>query len=195
MNTMADTAFSATGAPAKAERVCFHCGLPLSATTYGVVIDGEARETCCRGCQAVVQAIVDHGLASYYRHRTALPQGQPPDIDEALAKLRLYDLPEVQRGFVHEVDGSAGGQSKEASLLLDGITCAACVWLIEQRLMRLEGVREVAVNYATRRARVVWDGRRIALSAILRAVADLGYGAQPYDSARSDDALKRERRT
>jgi len=56
-------------------------------------------------------------------------------------------------------------------------------------------VHEAAVNYATRRVRVRWDGRRIVLSEILPRGRDLGYAAQPYDSARSDDALKRERRT
>ena len=123
--------------PANAERDCFHCGLPLPAVSYSVVIDGAAHDTCCRGCQAVAQTIVDNGLASYYRHRTVLPQAQPSNGDDILAQLRLYDLPEIQRGFVREAD--AGEHGKEASLLLDGITCAACVWLIEQRLARLAG--------------------------------------------------------
>ena len=193
MSTIADTAFSAASAPAKAGRACFHCGLPLPAKSYQVLVEGVARDTCCRGCQAVAQTIIDNGLASYYRHRSVLPQSQPASPRDMLDRLRLYDLPEIQRGFVHDAD--AAGQVKEAALLLDGITCAARVWLIEQRLARLEGVHEAAVNYATRRARVRWDGRRIALSEILRAVAALGYGAQPYDSARSDDALKRERRS
>jgi Cu2+-exporting ATPase len=192
MSMAADAAVSAASAPAKAARECFHCGLPLPATAYAVVIDGVTRDTCCRGCQAVAQTIADNGLASYYRHRTVLPQSQPTTGDDMLAKLRLYDLPEIQRGFVRAADATE--HEKEASLLLDGITCAACVWLIEQRLARLAGVQEAAVNYATRRARVRWDERRIPLSEILRAVADLGYGAQPYDSARSDDALRRERR-
>ena len=189
---MADTPFPAASAPARTEHACFHCGLPLPATTFAVTVDGVSHETCCRGCQAVAQTIADNGLASYYRHRTVLPQPQSAAGRDVPDRLRLYDFPEVQRGFVH--DAGPGRHGKEASLLLDGITCAACVWLIEQRLMRLEGVREVAVNYATRRARVVWEEERITLSEILRAIADLGYGAQPYDSTRSDDALKRERR-
>ena len=189
---MAGTAFSVASAPAEVERACFHCGLPLPATAYAVTVDGVPHDTCCRGCQAVAQTIVDNGLASYYRHRSVLPQ-RPDAMPDSLQKLRLYDLPEVQRGFVRTV--AAVEDAKEASLLLDGITCAACVWLIEQRLAQLEGVHEAAVNYATRRVRVRWDGRRIVLSEILRAIADLGYAAQPYDSARSDDALKRERRT
>lgn len=172
---------------------CFHCGLPLPmAGGYPVMVDGTACQTCCRGCQAVAQTIIDHGLASYYRHRSALPQSQQAASRKALDELRLYDLPEIQRGFVHDTE--AAPHEKEAALLLDGVTCAACVWLIEQRLAKIEGVSEVAINYATRRACVRWDERRTRLSEILRAVAVLGYGAQPYDVARSDDAQRRERR-
>ena len=189
---MADTAFSAASAPTEAGSACFHCGLPLPAMVYAVTVDGVAHDTCCRGCQAVAQTIIDNGLASYYRHRSVLPQSQPASARDVLDRLRLYDLPEMQQGFVRNAD--AGEHGKEAALLLDGITCAACVWLIEQRLAQLEGVHEAAVNYATRRVRVRWDESRIALSEILGAIADLGYGAQPYDSARADDALRRERR-
>ena len=169
---------------------CFHCGLPLAGDRYDVTVDGRAETTCCRGCQAVAQTIVQHGLASYYRHRTAPAERSAPP-GETLTRLKLYDLPEVQRSFVRD----SGPHEKEATLLLEGITCAACVWLIEQRLGSLDGVRGVDINYAARRARVRWDERRTQLSEVLRAVADLGYRAQAYDGAGSDTALRNERRT
>ena len=169
--------------------ICFHCGLPLTGASYPVRVDDRRRDTCCRGCQAVAQTIVDHGLASYYRYRSA-PAPRLEAAPDLLARLKLYDLPEVQRGFVCE----SGPHEKEATLLLEGITCAACVWLIEQRLAALEGVRSAEINYAAHRARVRWDERRTRLSAILCAIADLGYGAQAYDGARSDTTLRAERR-
>lgn len=168
---------------------CFHCGLPLDASVYPVMVDNGMRDTCCRGCQAVVQTIIDNGLGAYYRNRTALsPTARNAGVP---AELSAYDQPEVQRGFVRDVP--AGAHEKEAALLIDGVTCAACVWLIEQRLARLPGVSAVSLNYATRRARVRWDTRATALSAVLRAVADLGYTAQPYDSGRAEQRLRRER--
>jgi Cu2+-exporting ATPase len=190
MNTILEAPLPAFYPSHQAGAACFHCGLPLPATTYAVVVDGAAYATCCRGCQAVAQTIADNGLTSYYRYRSAPPLSQP--ARDATEALRLYDLPEIQQGFVRDAD--AATREKEAALLLDGITCAACVWLIEQRLARLEGVRGVAINYATRRARVRWDARLARLSDILQAVADLGYGAQPYDRARSDIARQREHR-
>lgn len=168
---------------------CFHCGLPLDASVYPVLVDSVTRSTCCRGCQAVAQTIIDNGLGAYYRNRTALsPTARNAGVP---AELNAYDLSEVQRGFVRDMP--AGTHEKEASLLIDGVTCAACVWLIEQRLARLPGVSAVSLNYATRRARVRWDTQITALSTVLRAVADLGYTAHPYDSGRAEEGLRRER--
>ncbi len=170
---------------------CFHCGLPLGDTVFSLVLDGAGQDTCCRGCQAVVQTIIDNGLTAYYRNRSA-PAPVVREHDPALAELGLYDLPEVQRSFVREVN--AATHEQEVLLLIDGVTCAACVWLIEQQLARQPGVLSVALNYTTRRARVSWDDRIIALSGILRAVAALGYAAQPYDGNRAEAQYQRARR-
>ena len=51
-------------------------------------------------------------------------------------------------------------QAREATLLLEGITCAACVWLNEQQLARTPGVLAIEINYTTHRARVRWDPAR-----------------------------------
>ena len=46
--------------------------------------------------------------------------------------------------------------SREVSLLIDGMTCGACVALIETWLARQPGVAAASVNYANRRALVRW---------------------------------------
>ncbi len=170
---------------------CYHCGLPVpQGLTFSVAIAGAPRQMCCAGCQAVAQAIIDNGLDDYYRHRDALPESPREALPAVLGELTLYDHPDVQKGFVRPLSE----QEREASLILEGITCAACVWLNEQHLTRQTGVIAVEINYATRRARVRWDERRIRLSGILAAVAAIGYQAHPYDAARSEEIAKRERR-
>ena len=82
---------------------------------------------------------------------------------------------------------------REAVLILEGITCAACVWLNERHLKQLPGVKSVQVNYASHRARVAWDSREITLSRILQEIQLLGYNAHPY-SALQADALRQSRR-
>jgi Cu2+-exporting ATPase len=166
--------------------------LPVSAgVEFPVVIDGAKRQMCCAGCQAVAQAIVENGLGDYYRHRDAMPESQKEALPEALGELGLFDHPDFQKSFVRPLDEHA----REAALLLEGITCAACVWLNEQHVASLPGVTAIDINYATRRARVRWDERQIQLSDILAAIQAIGYRAYPYDEARSEQIAKRERRS
>ena len=170
---------------------CYHCGLPIPpGADFPVDIDGAPRAMCCAGCQAVAQAIVANKLTEYYRHRDALPESPREALPVELQELGLFDHPEVQRNFVRPV----GEHEREAALILEGITCAACVWLNEAHIARQPGVTAVDINYATRRARVRWDERQIRLSQILEAIAAIGYRAHPYDTMRSEQLAQKERR-
>ena len=170
---------------------CYHCGLPIPSTAeFPVEVDGRRREMCCTGCQAVAQAIVANGLDDYYRHRDAMPESPRESLPQALQELGLFDHPEVQKNFVRPV----GEHEREAALILEGITCAACVWLNEAHIAKQPGVTAVDINYATRRARVRWDERQIRLSQILEAVAAIGYRAHPYDTAKSEQLAQKERK-
>ena len=174
---------------------CYHCGLPVAAgLDLSVTIAGEPRAMCCLGCQGVARAIVDNGLADYYRNREALPAAAiaPREaVPALLAGLKLYDHADFQKSFVRVL----GEAEREASLIIEGITCAACIWLNEQQVARLAGVTGVDINFATRRARVRWDERRIRLSDILAAIAAIGYRAYPSDAAKSEALARAERRS
>ncbi|HEY8554423.1 MAG TPA: heavy metal translocating P-type ATPase [Burkholderiales bacterium] len=186
---MTTAAVLAGGALPASRADCFHCGLPVPEdATYAIEWEGERRPLCCRGCEAVAEAIVRAGLGEYYRRRTEAPPS-PRARAEIPEELRIYDHPELQRRFVR-----TDGDRREATLILEGVTCPACVWLNEQTLRRLPGVQAVRANYATQRAQVVWDAARLRLSDILEAVRALGYRAHPYDPARHQELLARERR-
>lgn len=171
--------------------LCYHCGLPApERVDLYVQIEKTSRPMCCRGCQAVAQAIVDNGLVDYYRSRTAMPESGQEILPSEIKKLALYDHPDIQRSFVID----AGEHSKEAVLILEGITCAACVWLNERHLKQLAGVQSVEVNYANHRARVAWDERQIELSRILQEIQLLGYNAHPYSAWQADQVRKTQRK-
>jgi len=145
---------------------------------------------CCYGCQAVARAIVESGNADFYRHRTEVsPTGQET-VPEFIRQTQVYDHPAVQKTFVRREDGSV----REAALMLEGIVCAACVWLNERHVSRLPGVLDMQVNYATHRARIRWDDSRIRLSEILQAIHDIGYVAHPYDPQQLQQSFERERK-
>jgi Cu2+-exporting ATPase len=176
---------------APTEHACYHCGLTIPAgIDLKVSVSGEPRAMCCEGCRAVAEAIVTNGLEAYYTNRDSLPESPREARPEILDSLSLYDQAEFQKTFVRAL----GEHEQEAALVLEGITCAACVWLNEQHVARLPGVLAVEVNYTTRRARVRWDDRQIALSRILKAIADIGYRAHPFDPARQEAVAQKERR-
>ena len=169
---------------------CYHCGLPAAADSdFSTVVLGERRSMCCHGCQAVAEAIVENGLQDYYSYRTELPKTAQDLVPEEMRELALYDHPEMQKGFVLGADGEV----KQASLILEGVTCAACIWLNERHLKQLPGVREVAFNYATHRARIAWDDQATSLSRILAEIRKLGYHAHPF-SAQQQEALRQQQR-
>lgn len=172
------------------EANCFHCGLPVPfGASYEVTILDKARPMCCHGCQAVAEAIVAGGLESFYEHRTAPSRRVEDLVPDELRQMELYDQERLQQGFVHQ----ESEQLRSASLILEGITCAACVWLSERHVKALDGVVEFSVNYSSHRARVRWDASRIQLSEILKAIAAIGYIAHPFDPGRQEAVYKKER--
>lgn len=171
---------------------CFHCGLPVPVgTDYTVTIAGERHRLCCRGCEAVAEAIVAAGLEDFYHHRTQPSQRPEELVPPALRELTLYDQPDLQTSFVR----SKGENLREASLILEGIVCAACVWLNERHVKALPGVVAFHINYSTHRAQLTWDTSQIQLSDILKAIAAIGYRAHPFDPQRQESLHKKERAT
>jgi len=155
---------------------CFHCGLPTAQVgPWRAPVLGAPRDFCCAGCLAVASAIASAGHAAYYETREqagAKPQGMPDAL--------VYDDPQAQKQFTVSI----APHERSATLILEGIRCAACLWLNEQTLRRLPGVLRADINYATRRAQVAWDPSRIRLSQIIEAVRAVGYDAYPYDPSR-----------
>ncbi|WP_458525548.1 heavy metal translocating P-type ATPase [Onishia taeanensis] len=172
---------------------CYHCGNPVpSGAPWRLTLDDKAHPLCCPGCEAVAHAIVAGGLAGYYRFRTELPERPANDAASRAARAetwQVFDDPALQDAFVH-----ADGDGLTATLAVDGITCAACAWLIEHRLNALEGVTASAVNLSHHRLRVSWDPARIALSQLLAELAAIGYPAQPYEPDQAAQRLKQDER-
>ncbi len=164
------------------EPCCFHCGLPAAADTqWTVAIDGVERQMCCPGCAAVAQAIVDAGQASWYGTREGYA-ATAAGADALPPELALYRNDDPR--FVLDATDC------EAVLLVDGIRCAACVWLIERRLLQLPGVVQAEMNVATGRLRVRWRKDGCEAAEVLRTLHAIGYPAWPYDAARHSRQLQ-----
>lgn len=166
---------------------CFHCGLPVPAGThFQIRFHDKARDLCCGGCAAVARTIIDAGLDAYYINRTANAQ-TPATVGKVNA---LFDLANVQPVYVTAPDAIL----RQADLYIDGITCAACVWLAESTLARVPGVTSASVNQITHRATVTWHAGATALAPLLDALSGVGLGAQPATANARFEARRRGRR-
>ncbi|MGD8116752.1 MULTISPECIES: heavy metal translocating P-type ATPase [unclassified Vibrio] len=166
---------------------CYHCGeeVPVN-TDYKVEILGDIREMCCPGCETVAQTIVDSGLVSYYQYRTA-PAEKADLVPEQLQALIHYDNDDVQSEFVRNSE-----HCSEVTLSLDGVSCAACAWLIEKQVSNKSGVVSIRVNTTTNRALLAWDKTQVRLSELLSLIHQLGYKAAPFEADKQEAAYHQQ---
>ncbi|PSV53713.1 heavy metal translocating P-type ATPase [Photobacterium sp. GB-1] len=157
---------------------CYHCGDPVpSGCQFEVEILGQLRSMCCPGCEAVATTIVKSGLTSYYEYRTE-PAEKADLVPEQFKSLSLYDHADIQQDFVRTTDQNFS----EVSLSVEGVSCAACAWLIEKQLVREDGVISIRVNTTTNRALLVWDTEKVQLSHLLTVIHNIGYQASPFEA-------------
>ncbi|PSF11121.1 heavy metal translocating P-type ATPase [Marinobacter shengliensis] len=170
---------------------CFHCGEPADGhPPITLELNGETRSFCCQGCKAVCETIHNEGLTGFYQFRTE-PAVTPRELTRSETdRLKELDHPLVQKSFVVPVKGG-----QEANLLISGITCAACIWLLENHLKQHPGVQAFSINHSTQRARLVWAQDQTRLSDLLIAIHQLGYTARPYQADEAEQTLKAEHRT
>jgi Cu2+-exporting ATPase len=170
---------------------CFHCGEPLklsgdaSREPLRVRVQGADVAVCCPGCRAAVQLIGELGLDDFYRFRTVVS----PKPADAVCAWSAYDDPALLEKLTSE-----GPHGRAVVLMIDGMTCAACSWLVSRSLQHLAGVRHVSVNTATGRAQIVWDSARLKLSDLLGVIASLGYKPQIATAEHDAASGRNERR-
>ncbi len=168
--------------------LCFHCHLPNPpGVEVSAEIEGVQRKFCCHGCKSVCEAIYAAGLEGFYK-RTPEDgsMAPPPEIAEQLA---LYDIDEVQEEYVDSLE-----ECREINLMVDGIHCAACVWLIENSLRPMPGVEKAEVNLTSRRLKLRWHNDKVKLSKIMHRLGDVGYASTPYDPLKAEDSVKYQNR-
>ncbi len=168
---------------------CFHCSLPIpAAIKISADLDGTVRWFCCNGCASVCRTIFESGLQGFYQRAGDDSTLRPPP--EPQKDPEIYDLNEVQSEFVVNQKNTS-----EINLLVEGIHCAACIWLIERSLSRLPGIIGANVNLTSRRLKIRWDSRVLVLSDIIKKVAAIGYKAVPYSADAAENSFKKQKKS
>ncbi len=165
-STLLLSAGSGTGGCGAA--ACRHCGQPVP--------DAAQRRTafCCAGCESAFALLSGLGLEAYYKRRQIDPDLRPlrPDQDAP-------GLPDCTPWVGTTPEGLC-----VLHLMVEGIHCAACVWLIEAVLARQTGVVSARVNMTTRRLTLLWKGAAADAPVLLDPVCQVGYRLLPYDPRR-----------
>ncbi len=176
---------ASTAEPA-AQATCAHCGLAVPA---GLIEPGARRQFCCNGCRQVFEIIHQAGLERYYELRRR-EQPEPQPARHSGRRFAEFDDPVFAELYCRRrPDGL-----QQAELLLEGVHCAACVWLVEKLPRVCAGVVEARLEMRRGLLQLVWDPQRVALSQIATALDSLGYAPHPAREARSRELRRIEDR-
>ena len=182
---------------------CFHCNQAVPSNVHiQIQILDEQRDLCCVGCEAVANAIINSGSESFYRYRTdasETPEFTPEELPSFISQeLALYDnldvLSDICDTQALNQNNSKTPSSYSISLIIDGITCAACGWLIEKEIKQFKGVTSVNLNLSQHRLYVSWDQEVTPLSTIISRIYQIGFKAHPYTADKAQQHLEEEQR-
>lgn len=165
---------------------CAHCGLPVP---EGLRAPGAAEQFCCRGCETARHAIRAGGLERFYEYARADASMRRPAAALG-ARYEEFDDPEFLRRHATDI----GNGMSEATFVVEGMHCAACVWLLE-RLPRVQpSVVECRADLGRGQIRLVWQREGSSVSTIARTIDSLGYAVHPLRERAAHEARKREDR-
>jgi Cu2+-exporting ATPase len=170
----------------KAPPRCAHCGLAVPRT---LVREGEVEQFCCAGCRQVFTLVGEWGLDRYYQ----LVERQDGALQPARVTGRSFGDFDDER-VQAEATEPLGPDRRRTRLYLEGVHCAACVWLVEKLPAVLPGVDDVRLNYGAAVAEVTWHPGRTRLSTVARALDRLGYTPHVHRTARMQETRRIEDR-
>lgn len=163
---------------------CAHCELPVPPRD----VAAEGPSFCCAGCRSVYEIVHAAGLTDYYGYRD---RAEAAPARGAGAGRKYEELDDASFRAEHcrtEPDGTSS-----AELLLEGVHCAACVWLVERVGRVVPGVKSARLDLSRNVVSLSWDEARTKLSEIARALESLGYPAHPSQAAQTEATRARER--
>lgn len=166
--------------------LCAHCQTPVPET---LIDEASSNQFCCGGCRSVFDVIRACGLDGFYGlidpASGSLAPAQPTG-----GKFEEFDDPTFMALHGRNIAGGAC----DIELYLEGVHCAACVWLIEKLPRLAPGVLEARLEFRRSIVRIVWDPSRVRLSRIAQRLDSLGYPAHPFKGRELRDLRRNENR-
>lgn len=165
---------------------CDHCSLPVPS---GLIEEGAGPQFCCHGCRTAYGVIHACGLDRYY----ALRDGAGKEARASSGTGRRYAEMD-DKAFAELYVKRLPGGLHACEFFLEGVHCAACLWLVERLPVVLDGVVEARLDLRRAIARVVWDPTRVSTSRVARTLDGLGYPPHVARDRTMREARRREDR-
>lgn len=160
---------------------CAHCLLEIKENVaLKKEINNQLLHFCCHGCMGAYCLIHDAGLDAFYTKRTDWKEGA---VDSVNISNELF-----------EDDLTESDDEYSLDVILSGVRCSSCIWLVENFFRKDENISYVRVNYATHKARVKWKKGSISLKEVLDKFQSLGYPPVPLNKSGKNNILEEERR-
>ena len=141
---------------------CNHCSSPIA--------DSSIEDFCCRGCESVYQLIHADGLGLFYDLKA----------DDTLAPLREKPFQQKDWSWLLELAVTQHGKSVgQLTLGLGGMTCMACVWLVETVTKQHAGVIETCADNAHGALEITYQSTSCDLVELAESLQKLGYEILP----------------
>ena len=158
---------------------CTHCQLEFDESVMITEKNDPSLHFCCNGCQGVYHLLKDDGLDSFYEKIGNNTIAPPLRVGEESSNFDMESF--AERYITVNREGFS-----EVNLMIEGIHCAACVWLNEKILSETDGILEATINFTNNKAKVIWDEDTVKLSEIINKIRSIGYNAYPYDRSESE---------
>jgi Cu2+-exporting ATPase len=165
---------------------CDHCGLPVPA---GLVENGAELQFCCNGCRVAYDVIRGHGLDGYYDIKARIDAPDEP-AHVSGKSFAEFDDPAFHRLYCRTLPSGL----ETVELYLEGVHCAACVWLVEKLTVVVDGVADVRLDLGKALATVAWNPGTTPLSEVARFLDSIGYTPHPFRGVEARDMARREER-
>ncbi len=170
---------------------CSHCKQVYNKDALKEVKDTESKKTlyfCCNGCELAYSLLKSCNLESFY---TKLGDNtlQTKKLQDSKVATNFNSINFTQK-YLKDSNGL-----KEVHFIIEGVVCAACVWLNEQILAKIKGIKELKINYTTHKAKILFDPNETSFQQIYDEVAKIGYKAivyDPQDREQNDNVRNRE---
>jgi Cu2+-exporting ATPase/Cu+-exporting ATPase len=161
--------------------LCLHCNQRCIH-----LVSWNEKSFCCHGCLTVYKLLQDQGLQDYYSLRDQSPKDNtcPLPSLEGPQDVFSLDFETFREQYVY------GSKKTAVDIYVEGVHCAACLWLLEKIPIYVSGIERARLNMGSQTLTLTGDATHFF--AAIEQIRKWGYRPHPLKNV--EDRLRFEKR-